>query len=110
MTELDKILAEIAALKREVAILRAEVRLGKKSSGGRVYVGEIAARFGVSTETVRRMQGEFAALWLTHHRTETNRLFWQRADYEAWLDTISEPVKTKAARQIKKLINRRAKI
>lgn len=107
MIDLDKILTRITALEREVAVLRAQTR--RKRSEERVYVSEVAEKFGVSTETVRRMQGEFAGLWEIHVKTETNRIYWHRRDYQNWLAAKNEPVSVKAARAIRnaKLIRRK---
>lgn len=110
MTEFErKILTEIDALRREVTFLRAEVRLTKKERNDRVFVAEIAERFGVSQETVRRMQGQFAKLHKLHKKTETKRIYWHRADYNAWLEDIGEPVERQAAKQIRKLMQRKKK-
>lgn len=82
---IQQLAERVAALEREVTILQNVNKMTRKESGSRVYVAEVARRFGVSSATIHRMRFDFAGLAAIKKTTQTGRVYFERKEYEKWL-------------------------
>jgi hypothetical protein len=103
MTELEQLIERVDRLERELKFLRSAGGVREKRDPVRVYVAEIAEKFGVSTETVRKMQFDFAGLYPIKKQTSTGRVYFDRKEYEKWL-AVQEGKQPR-----RKLLTRRSK-
>jgi hypothetical protein len=90
-------------LERELKFLRSAGGVRQKKEPTRVYVAEIAEKFGVSIRTVKRMQFDFAGLYPIKKQTPGGRIYFERADYEKWIaGTSGKPKRRGLVRRTKK--------
>lgn len=103
MTETENLQRQIDELRAQLDALCASIQPPQIKTD-RIFPKEVAALFGVSVWTVRRMENDFDFLRSIAKRTETNRVFWLRKEFEYELKMLERKNET---RKPKGLIRKR---